>query len=69
MTIYLGKSCSFDLLCVFFVKVYHFARARVCVSVCESFPFSFEGGILDLVVLVPDHCIFLFFFFLTLFEL
>ena len=45
MTICLGKSCSFGLLCVHFVNV------------CVSFPFGFGGGIWDLIVLVPDYCL------------
>ena len=28
---------------------------RLSVSVCASFPFDFEDGMWDLVVLVPDH--------------
>ena len=44
MTTCLGKSCSFGLLCVSFVNVY----------ACASFLFSFEGGILDLIVLIID---------------
>ena len=24
---------------------------------CASFPFSFEGGIWDLITIVPDHCL------------
>ena len=27
------------------------------VCVCASFPFGFEGGMWDLIVLVPDHCL------------
>ena len=48
-------------MCLFRERLPFRARARVCVSVCDSFPFSFEGGILDLVVLNPDNCIFIFF--------
>ena len=47
----LGKSCSFDLLCMSFVNVYQ--------SVCPSFPFGFEGGMWD--VLIPDHCLSIYF--------
>ena len=36
MTTCLGKSCSFDLLCVSFVGV-----CQICV--CPSFPFGIEG--------------------------
>ena len=24
---------------------------------CPSFPFSVEGGIWDVIVLIPDHCL------------
>ena len=47
----LGKSCSFDLLCVSFVHVYLFF---VCVLLSL---FGFEGGMWDLIVLIPDHCL------------
>ena len=46
---YLAEGCSFGLLCVSIVKVYQFVRS--------SFPFGFEGGMLDLFVLVADHCL------------
>ena len=26
--------------------------------VCLSFPFDFEGGMWELIVLIPDHCLF-----------
>ena len=51
-----GKSCSFALLCVSIVKVYQ------CVCVCASFPFGFEGGMCDLIALVPNHCLSYYFF-------
>ena len=47
MTIYLGKSCSFGLLCVSSVDVYQF----VCVLLSI---FDFEGGMWDLIVKVPS---------------
>ena len=47
----LGKSCSFGLLCVYFVSVYQF----VCLV---FFPFVFEGGIWDLIVLILEHFLF-----------
>ena len=53
MTTCLGKSCSFGLLCVSFVNV------TSCV--CPSFPFGFECGMWDLIVLIPDHCISIYF--------
>ena len=50
MTTCLGKSCPFGLLRVSFVNVYHFCG-------CLSFPFVFEGGMWDLIELIPDHCL------------
>ena len=47
MTTCLEKSCSFGFLYVSFVNVYQF----VCVLL------SFEGGMWDLIVLVPDLCL------------
>ena len=44
MSICLGKGYSY----VSFVNVYQ--------CVCTSFPFNFEGGTWDLIVLVSDHC-------------
>ena len=54
MTTCLGKSCSFGPLCVSFVNVYPFS----CVSI---FPFGFDGGMLILIVLIPDHRLSIFF--------
>ena len=48
MTTCLGKSCSFDLLCGSFVNVYQF----VCMLLSL---FGFEGGMWDLILLVPDQ--------------
>ena len=28
---------------------------------CPSFPFGYEGGILDVIVLIPDHCLSIYF--------
>ena len=53
MTTCLGKSYSFGLLCVFFVGV-----AKFCV--CPSFSFDIEGRMWVVIVLIPDHCLFLF---------
>ena len=50
MTTCSGKSCSFGLLCVSFVNVYQI----LCAS---FFPFGTEGGMWDVIVLVPDHCL------------
>ena len=33
-------------------------RKRLSFPVCFSFPFGFEGGMWDLIVLVPYHCLF-----------
>ena len=55
MIICLGKRCSFGLLCVSFVIVYQ--------SVCASLPFCFEGGMWDLIVVIPDHCLSIYFVF------
>ena len=49
MTTCLEKSCPFSLLYLAFVGV--------CYFVCASFHFGFEGGMWDLNVLVPDHCL------------
>ena len=54
MSTCLGKSSSFDLLCVSFVNVYQF-------SVCPSFHFGIEGGMWDVIVLIPDHCLSIYF--------
>ena len=32
-------------------------RGHLSVHVSASFPFGFEGGMWDLMVLVPDHCL------------
>ena len=29
----------------------------LCVCVCPSFPFGIEGGIWDVIVLIPNHCL------------
>ena len=29
----------------------------VCVCVCPSFPFGIEGGVWDVIVLIPEHCL------------
>ena len=50
MTICLGKSCSFDLPCVYFVYL--------CQVLCLLLSlFGVEGGIRDMVALIPDHCL------------
>ena len=58
MTACLGKSCSFGSRCRYFVNVCLFFFFFFFFFVC-AFPFGFEGGMCDLIVLVPDHCIIL----------
>ena len=50
MTTYFGKRCLFGLPCASFV-IFFINFAGV------SFPFGFESGLCDLIVLVPDHCL------------
>ena len=50
MTTCLGKSCSFGLLCVYFVGV-----CQVFFCSCPYFPFGFEGRMRDVIVLIPDN--------------
>ena len=66
MTISLGLSCSFSLLCVSIVKFYQCMCLCVSVCVCErererererkrekaAFPCGFEGGMWDAVLLL-----------------
>ena len=47
------KSCVFGLMCVSFVNVYQ--------SICSSVPICFEDGMWDLNVLIPDHCLSIYF--------
>ena len=42
----------------FTVRVF---RERLTVSVCSFFPFGFESVIWDLIVLVPDQCLSIYF--------
>ena len=46
----LGKSCSFWF-------TIHVFRECLTISVCVSFPFGFEGGMWDSILLVPDYCL------------
>ena len=50
MTTCFGKNCSFGLLWSF-VKFY----------VCPSFPFGIEGGMWVVIVVIPDHCLSIYF--------
>ena len=50
----LGKRCSFGILCVSFEIVYQ-------IFVCPSFPFGIEGGMWDVIVLIRDHCLSIYF--------
>ena len=54
MTTYLGKSCSFCLPRVPFVNCRQFMYLVIS-------HFGFEGRIWDLIVLVPDHCLSIYF--------
>ena len=50
----LGKSCTFGLLCVSFVGV--------CQILCVSFfSFGIEDRMWDVIVLIPDHCLSIYF--------
>ena len=56
MTICLGKSCSFDSVnCV----CLSWAFVKFCV--CPSFPFGIESGMWYVIVLIPDHCLSIYF--------
>ena len=35
----------------------HVFCERLWICVCASFDFGFEGGVWDLIVLIPDHCL------------
>ena len=54
MTTCLGKSWSFGLL-----TCLSWALVKFCV--CPSFPFGIEGGMCDVSVLIPDHCLSIYF--------
>ena len=54
MTTCLGKSCSFGLLCVSFVGICQ-------IFVCHSFHFGIEGRMWVVIVLIPDHCLSIYF--------
>ena len=43
---------------LFTVRVF---RKRLSFCVCASFPFGFQGGVWNLVVLIPDHCLSIYF--------
>ena len=45
----LGKTCLFGLPCVYFVTVYN--------CVYASLLFGFDGGMWDLITLVPGLCL------------
>ena len=34
-----------------------FCEGFINLCVCASFSFGFEGGVWDLIVLIPDHCL------------
>ena len=62
MTTCLRKSCSFGLLSVSFVNFYEFVFVLLSL-------FGFEGGLWDLIVLMPDHCLSVYFVNYKLMEL
>ena len=43
-----------ELFIRFTVRVF---SERLTICVCASFPFGFGGGMWDLIVVVPDHCL------------
>ena len=43
-----------ELFILFTVRIF---RGRLSLCMCASFPIDFEGAMLDLIVLVPDHCL------------
>ena len=59
MTTYLGKRCSFCLPRVPFVNCRQFMYLVISL-------FGFEGRIWDLIVSVPDHCLFFYFLYFLL---
>ena len=44
------KSCSFGFMWLSFVNFF-------LICMCASFPFGFEGWMIDVIVLVPDFCL------------
>ena len=54
MTTCLVKNCSFGLLCLSFVKVFRGLCALL-------FPFGIERGMCDVIVLIPDYCLSIYF--------
>ena len=41
---------------------------RVSIFVCPSFPFGLLGGMWDVIVLIPDHCLSIYFAMNTVFS-
>ena len=52
MTTCLGKSCSFGLPCMSFMNIYQFY---------VHLSFGFEGRMWDVIVLILDHCLSIYF--------
>ena len=44
----MGEGCSFGLL---------YVSPLAFVDLCASFPFGFDGGMWEVIVLIPDHCL------------
>ena len=53
MTTCLEKSCSINCTCL------SWALVKLCV--CPSVPFGIEGGVKGVIVLIPDHCLSIYF--------
>ena len=43
----------------FTVSVFHECLSNFCV--CPSFPFGLEGGMWDVIILIPVHCLSVYF--------
>ena len=56
MTTCLGKSCSFGLV---YCACLSWAFVKFCV--CPSSPFDIEGRTWVVIVLIPDHCLSIYF--------
>ena len=54
---------SFHFMDIFLIYIYiaclSWALVKICV--CPSFLFSIEGEMWDVIVLIPDHCLYIYF--------
>ena len=62
MATFWGKSCSFALLCDFFIYLFIFVNVFLFFFVRPSFPFGFKDGMWGLIVLILDHCLSMYLF-------